>query len=113
MAQFTHHALDGAQASGDAALELKLELPIHAIEQSRVQGRVQLAGNDLRLAPGAPPLAQATGAVTFSDSGFAIDNAQVQLLGGSAAVTGGTVKGAAASASAVQVTARGSASAEG
>ncbi len=113
VAQFTHHALDGAQASGDAALELKLELPIHAIEQSRVQGRVQLAGNDLRLAPGAPPLAQATGAVTFSDSGFVIDNAQVQLLGGSAAVTGGTVKGAAAGASAVQVTARGSASAEG
>ncbi len=113
VAQFTHHALDGAQASGDAALELKLDLPIADVEHAKVQGRVQLAGNDLRLAPGAPPLAQATGAVTFSDSGFAIDNAQVQLLGGSATVTGGTVKGAAAGASAVQVSARGNASADG
>ena len=113
VAQFTHHALDAARASGDAALELKLELPVKTIEQSKVQGRVLLAANDLRLAPGAPPLAQAAGTVTFSESGFAIDKAQAQLLGGGVVVSGGTVKGAAAGAASVQVTARGNASAEG
>ena len=78
-----------------------------------MQGRVLLAANDLRLAPGAPPLAQAAGTVTFSESGFAIDKAQAQLLGGGVVVSGGTVKGAAAGAASVQVTARGNASAEG
>ena len=113
VAQFTHHALDAARASGDAALELKLDLPIKSIEQSKVQGRVLLAGNELRLASGAPPLAQVAGAVTFSDSGFAIDNARAQALGGSAVITGGMLRGAAAGAVPVQVTARGNASAEG
>jgi uncharacterized protein YhdP len=109
VADFTHHALDGASASGDATLELKLDLPVQTIEQAKVQGRVRLAGNTLRLAAAAPPLEQASGAVSFSEAGFAIEGAQARALGGPVQVSGGTV----AEASRVLIKASGQASAEG
>ncbi|CAM5778902.1 YhdP family protein [Ottowia pentelensis] len=109
VAEFTHHALDGASASGDATLDLKLDLPVHQLEQAKVQGRVRPAGNTLRLAAAAPPLEQASGAVSFSEAGFAIEGAQARALGGSVQVSGGT----AADASRVQIQASGQASAEG
>ena len=113
VADFTQHALDGASASGDATLDLKLDLPVHTLEQAKVQGRVRLAGNALRLATAAPPLERVSGAVSFSEAGFAIENAQAQVLGGAVQVSGGTVAGAAAGASRVQIQASGQASAEG
>ncbi len=113
VASFTRHALDDASATGDAGLELKLDLPVADLPAARVRGRVQLQGNDLRLSAGSPPLAQARGAVGFSDSGFSIEGARVQLLGGEAQVNGGSLSQARADAPRVQVRASGTASAEG
>ena len=111
VAAFTQHALDQTHASGDTALTLTLDLPIEHLEQSKVQGRVTLAGNDLQLSPTAPRLAQARGAVHFWERGFAIEQARVQLLGGTAVVSGGSTDGAGEPA--VRVRAQGQASAEG
>jgi uncharacterized protein (TIGR02099 family) len=94
LAGFTEHALDQASASGDAGLQLKLDLPIEHIERSKVEGRVALQGNDLRITPDTPPLGQAQGAISFTDTGFAIQDVRVRLLGGEARVSGGHPGGA-------------------
>ena len=112
VAGFIEHALDQTQASGDAALQLKLDLPIDHIEQTKVEGRVSLPGNDVRLSPGTPALAQARGAVTFTDTGFSIQDTRVQLLGGEARVSGGS-QPREGGAAAVRVRASGTATAEG
>ena len=112
VAGFIEHALDRASASGDASLQLRLDLPIDAIDRSRVNGRVALAGNELRIAPEAPLLTQAQGVVTFSETGFAVADARVQLLGGQARLSGGSTA-AAPGGPTVLLRASGSASAEG
>ena len=84
VAGFIQHALDRATTSGDAGLHLKLDLPIERIRDAKVDGRITLAGNDVRITPDTPQLAQAQGAVTFSDTGFALQDTRVRLLGGEA-----------------------------
>ncbi|MDR0274956.1 MAG: TIGR02099 family protein [Burkholderiaceae bacterium] len=107
-ALYTRHALDQATAGGAASLKLALDLPIEAIERSRVQGSVQLAGNDLQLSPGSPPLTAAQGAVDFSETGFTIRDARARALGGDVRASGGSSQDKPA-----QVLLTGSASAEG
>jgi uncharacterized protein (TIGR02099 family) len=106
------HALDRASASGDAALKLKLDLPVARIHDARVEGRATLQGNDLRITPSAPLLGQARGVVAFSDSGFSVQDARVQLLGGEARIHGGT-QPAHGDAPPVLLRASGTATAEG
>ena len=108
---YISHALDQASATGDAALQLRLDLPVDHIHESKVDGRVTLQGNDLRITPEAPLLGRAQGTVSFSDSGFAVPDARVRLLGGDARVSGGTQTGASGTP-AVVLRASGNASAE-
>lgn len=112
VAGFIEHALDEASATGDAGLRLKLDLPIEQIEQSKVEGRATLAGNDVQITPDAPLLRQAQGAVSFSDTGFSVEGARAQLLGGEVTIHGGSQPGAEGGL-AVQLQASGNASAEG
>ena len=105
---FIQHALDRAEVSGDAGLQLKLELPIAAIDDSKAEGRVTLQGNALRVTPDAPQLQQARGDISFSETGFALHEVRVGLLGGEARVSGGLAGGA----STVQLRAAGNATAE-
>lgn len=110
-AGLTGHALDAAEGTGPVRLQLALDLPIEHIEQSQVSGQVDLLGNPVRLSPGAPVLAQAQGAVRFSDTGFAIDAVQLRLLGGPAQVSGGM--DTRSGSSRVRIHGEGTASAEG
>ena len=108
---FIQHALARASASGDASLQLKLDLPINRIRDAKVQGHATLAGNELRITPDSPALAQAQGVVSFSDTGFALQDTSARLLGGEACLSGGTPAGASGGPS-VLLRASGSASAE-
>ena len=107
---FIQHALDRATASGDAGLLLKLDLPVDNIDDAKVEGRVSLLGNDLRITPDVPPLAQALGAVVFSEAGFSIRDARARVLGGEVRLSGGTQTGELAGATVLNAT--GTASAE-
>ena len=112
----TGHVLGEAQGSGNAALQLQLDLPIHDIAQSRVLGSVALAGNRLKLMPEVPQLSQVRGSVQFSDTGFALSDVQAQALGGPVRLEGGMQTQATSSPampSPVQLRATGTASAEG
>lgn len=111
VAGFTGHALDAAQGSGPVRLELALDLPIEHIAQSKVSGQVTLQGNPVRLGEGAPALEQARGVVRFSDTGFAIDEVQLHLLGGPAQIRGGM--DTRSGSSRVRLQGQGMASAEG
>ncbi len=112
LAQMTDHVLDPASASGDAGLKLELDLPIADINAAKVRGAVELAGNDVRLAPDALALAGAHGVVGFTESGFSIHDVRVRVLGGDARLSGGS-RAAGSDGPLVQVRAHGTATVEG
>lgn len=87
--ELTARVLDHASATGPADLRLRLNLPLDDLHKTRVQGTVQLPGNDVRLLPDLPPFAQARGAVSFSETGFALQGVQANFLGGDIRVEGG------------------------
>ena len=87
--EWTGHALRSATTGGNSELNLKLEIPIAELARTTVQGRVQLAGNDLRLSPSTPLLGAAKGRVDFSQKGFSIAGGSARVLGGDATFEGG------------------------
>lgn len=107
IAEWSDHALARAGASGAAELKLALQMPLDHVERSTVKGSVQLAGNDLRLAPEAPLLANTRARVDFTHKGFAIVGGNARVLGGEAQFEGGS-----AGEDTVRFSASGTASAE-
>lgn len=87
---WTGGALRQANAAGAADLSLALAIPLPEPARSTVRGSLLLAGNDLRLLPGTPLLAQARGRVEFSDQGLKIVDGRARALGGDVAFDGGT-----------------------
>jgi uncharacterized protein (TIGR02099 family) len=82
-------ALLNATGTGVANYRVKLSLPVHHINTTRVDGSVSLPGNDVNFAPGSPGLNQLKGTVTFSERGFAVADARARLLGGDVRIDGG------------------------
>jgi len=85
----TSHALAGAKAGGTGDYRFRLELPIHSIDKSRVEGTVTLPGNDVQFAAAAPMLAKLKGVVNVSEKGFSVAGGQAKLLGGDVRFDGG------------------------
>ena len=90
LAAMTDQALAQAQASGSASYRVGLQLPIHAIGTSRVEGAITLAGNDVKFAPDAPALGSLKGVVTFNEKGFAVAGAEAALFGDAVRIDGGS-----------------------
>jgi uncharacterized protein (TIGR02099 family) len=86
----TGHALAKATATGNTDVRLKLMLPIADLEHSKVQGSVNLPGNDIQITPDSPLLARSRGAVAFNEGGFALVGAQARALGGDVRLEGGS-----------------------
>ena len=86
----TQRALEQASATGNGQLQLNLTLPIADIDNSKVQGSVTLAGNDVAMMPGVPTLVRTKGVVAFSETGLAITGGQARLLGGDVFFDGGS-----------------------
>lgn len=85
----TDGALAQTQADGEAQLQLKLDLPVHHMEKAKVDGKVLLAGNRIQFHSDAPEVQQVTGAVQFSEHGFALQDLKGQALGGVVQFAGG------------------------
>lgn len=81
--------LRGAEASGPTRLGLSLTIPLAATERSQVKGRLQLQGNDLRLA-GLPPFSRATGALDFTERSLGARGLGFNWLGGAARLDAST-----------------------
>lgn len=93
--QLLSGALDQASATGPGQLQLNLSLPVSHIDQSKVQGTVTLAGNDVRITPDTPTVARARGAVQFTETGFTLAGVQGHALGGEVRLEGGMKTAAA------------------
>jgi uncharacterized protein (TIGR02099 family) len=114
LGQMVNGALAQASASGPANLHLGLTLPVNDINNSKVQGSVQLAGNDVRVTPAAPLLSKARGQVNFTEFGFSLTGTQAQMIGGDVRLDGGMRGGPPSpGVPAVQVRAQGQFTAEG
>ena len=77
----TSKSLAKTTATGNADIQLNLNLPLFNLERSKVMGSITLAGNDVQITPESPLLARAKGLVTFNESGFAIKGAQASYVG--------------------------------
>ena len=90
LAEASGHSLDAASASGAAELKLALAVPLGRSADTQVRAALQLAGNDLRLRPDLPPLANLRGRVDAGNKGLAISGLRAQLLGGEALIDANT-----------------------
>lgn len=91
VAEWIGHFTRETRAQGNATLALKLELPLHEMHATRAQGSVGFLHNDVTLIPQAPPLADVTGALTFTQRGIGFDNLRAHFAGGEIRPTGGTL----------------------
>lgn len=88
---------DGMQAQGQGRLNLKLTLPLQAMDKSKVGGTYQFVNNRLVPAPGFPPLEQVNGRLEFTESTVRVPNATALFLGGPLSVSAGSQRDAAVS----------------
>lgn len=109
LSQYTSHALDDAQAKGNASVGFDLELPMDRLEQSKVQGKVVFQDTALQFSRETPWLHRLRGSVQFSEQGFALDSVKGQSLGGTFELSGGMPS----PHQGVQIKARGTATAQG
>ena len=82
-------ALSRASASGQLQGRLKLAIPLLHTQDTRVQGLLNLAGNDVQIVPDLPVFERAQGAVQFTERGFSLQGVQSRLLGGTSRFDGG------------------------
>lgn len=111
----TGQALARASAGGNADYKLRLALPLANIQESRVQGSVTLAGNELQISPDTPALSRLQGVLNFSETGFSVPSAQARMLGGDIRFEGGMAPpaGRAGAEGTIAFRGQGTASAEG
>ena len=84
LAEATGHLLDAATASANAELKLALAVPLNRSADTQFKAGLQLPGNELRLRPDLPLLANARGRIESTNKGLAISGLRAQLLGGEA-----------------------------
>src|SRR5258706_2107723 len=81
-----HDMIDGATdavtAGGQGLLRLKLDLPLAALETTKVAGEFEVNGNSIKLNRQLPPFERATGRLDFTESGFSIPRVTARLFGG-------------------------------
>lgn len=100
-----------ARATGNADYRLRLELPLDAMEKTKLQASVALADNEIQIAPEIPPLTQARGTLSFTENGFSLAGVQARAVGGALRIEGaGRYAG---TANELSIRAQGTATADG
>lgn len=77
-----------AGVNGLAEHQFRLTLPVSNLSNSRVQGSVNLNGNDIQLQAAVPKLFKTKGLVYYTQSGLNINNLRLNFLGGEAKMDG-------------------------
>jgi uncharacterized protein (TIGR02099 family) len=103
-----HDGLAATNATGNADLDLALNIPLQHGDQTTVNGALTLSGNDVHLVAGAPLLADAHARVAFTEKGVTVSGGRARTLGGDATFDGGTQSNGA-----LRFTALGTISADG
>ncbi len=74
-----------AEATGNAKLDLRLDIPLHKANNSKVAAALQFANNDIQLAD-APPLSRVNGTLNFTEGGVRNSSLAASMLGGQARI---------------------------
>jgi uncharacterized protein (TIGR02099 family) len=77
---------DGMEAQGRGRLELKLTIPLRAINDSRVAGSYQFVANRLRVDPDMPALEQVNGRLEFTEASVRAQGIVAQVFAGPATI---------------------------
>ena len=105
---WTGKVFEAGVASGNAELQLALQLPLAHLADASVKGSIALLGNALRFRPDTPEFSDAKGRIEFSNKGFAVLDTTAKLYGAETSISGGTQPdGAIRLAAQGQVTAEG------
>ena len=99
---------EDTRATGNAKLGLKLQLPLTRLLETRVQGSLQLAANDVVLQTEIPALMQTSGKLDFTEKGVTLNGMKASFVGGPVVATGGSQRDGA-----IVIKAEGSVSSEG
>ena len=78
-----------AGVNGVAEHQFHLTVPLSDLDNTRVQGSVNLLGNDIQLQPPVPKLYKAKGVVNYTQNGISVRNTKLSVLGGEARLDGG------------------------
>ncbi|HEY1090754.1 MAG TPA: YhdP family protein, partial [Burkholderiaceae bacterium] len=84
------NGLEPTEISGSATLKLGLAIPLADSAHSSVKGQVLLAGNEIKLRPDLPLLADARARIDFDQRGFQLSDGAARVVGGDASFEGGT-----------------------
>lgn len=82
-------ALGQTQATGLVQTRFQLAVPLLTPQNTKVQGSVVLAGNDVRMTGVMPLLEKLQGTVQFTETGFHLSGTQGRFLGGPIRIEGG------------------------
>ena len=85
-----HHGLAATTATGNADLDLSLNIPLQHGNDTTVDGALTLDGNDVRLVAGAPTLADAHARVAFTEKSVSVSGGHARTLGGDTTFDGGS-----------------------
>ena len=85
-----HNGLANATATGNANLDLALNIPVQHGDQTTVNGALTLDDDDVRLVAGAPLLEDAHARVAFTEKGVTVSGGRARALGGDTTFDGGT-----------------------
>ncbi|HQU47594.1 MAG TPA: YhdP family protein [Casimicrobiaceae bacterium] len=81
IAEWTRHALEGAQATGNARLKLRFDLPLGAAASTTVAGEFAVENNTFTL-PGVPTLADVNARFLVTERGVSTTDAAAKAFGG-------------------------------
>ncbi|MFZ6770882.1 YhdP family protein [Undibacterium sp. Di26W] len=86
------HFLKETKTTAPAALSLKLQLPLQHLIESKVQGVLNFANNDVALQPNIPMVSGLNGRLEFNETGVNLGTLKGNLLGSGVQITGGSQK---------------------
>ena len=75
------HFTEDMRAQGNGQLDLKLQLPLNRLADTRIDGRYQFNGNRLLVAPDLPALNEVQGRLQFTGDALKAERIQATLLG--------------------------------
>ena len=81
VAEWSGRLTDGAEATGNGRLGLRFDMPLHAMERTKVEADYQFIDNALAV-PGMPMLSHANGKLVFSDRATTGTGITAEVLGG-------------------------------
>jgi uncharacterized protein YhdP len=113
----TANSLAHIRAEGESQLQLVLNLPLQHLEDTTLNGQLNLLGNQVQLHPDAPEITALKASLGFTQADFLIHAAQAEWLGGAFTLAGGskleTLPGQSAPERVIDLLAQGRTTAQG